>query len=76
MTSVCDSDTLAFALIILSATKLKATGIKVSAILATIVEDSTLYFLFIFASQFVFMMTLVLGRVSAAVPDSPPVDDI
>ena len=76
MTCVCDLDTLAFALIILSATKLKATGIKVSAILATVVEDSTMYFLFIFASQFVFMMTLVLGRVSAAVPDSLPVDDI
>ena len=51
--------------------KLKMTGIKVSVLLATIVEDSTLYFLFIFASQFVFMMTLILGRVSMTIPCSP-----
>ena len=59
-----ESDLLAFALIISSTAKLKTTGIKVSVLLSTIVEDSTLYFLFIFASQFVFMMTLILGRVS------------
>ena len=73
---MCELDIIAFALIISSAAKLDTTGIRVSDILATIVEDSTLYFLFIFASQFVFMMTLVLGRVSATVPDSPSADDI
>ena len=66
------SDLLAFALIVSSTAKLKTTGIKASVLLATIVEDSTLYFLFTFASQFVFIMTLILGRVSMTVPDSPP----
>ena len=76
--SACESDVLAFALIISSAVKLKATSTKISAIMATIVEDSTLYFLFIFASQFALMMTLVLGRVRMTVPDPlwVAVDDI
>lgn len=47
MDNLYESDFLAFALIILSAAKLKMTGIKVSVIVATIVEDSALYFLFV-----------------------------
>jgi hypothetical protein len=73
--SVCKSDLLAFALILSSAARLKSTGIKVSILLATIVEDSTLYFLSIFISQFVFMMTLIFGRVSSTVPDFLAVAD-
>ena len=62
--NACESDLLAFTLIISYAAKLKTTGIKVSALLTTIVEDSTIYFLFIFASQFALLMTLILGWVS------------
>ena len=62
------SDSIAFTAIITAALKSKAVGTKVSVILATIVEDSTRYFLVIFASQFVFIMTLTLGRVSVPVP--------
>ena len=71
ISTACQSDVLAFTLITSSAARLKTRGRKVSVLLATIVEDSTLYFLFIFASQFVFMMILILGRVSTTAPGSP-----
>ena len=73
LVNTCESDVLAFALIVSTAARLKTTGIKVSALLATIAEDSTLYSMFIFASQFALTMTLILGRVSSSrtVPDSP-----
>ena len=67
MTNQCESDALAFALVISSAANLRTTGIKVSVLLTTIVEDSTVYFLFVIASQLVFMMSLILGPVSLTV---------
>jgi hypothetical protein len=60
-------DFLAFSLIIFLANKSKAPGLKVPRILRTIAEDSTWYFLVIFTSTFVLLMTLTLGRVSAIV---------
>ena len=42
--TVYELDVLAFALIISSTAKLKTMGVRVSVVLATIVEDSTLFF--------------------------------
>ena len=57
--------------IISPAAKLITTGLKVPVLLATIAEDSTIYFLVIFASQLAFVMSLTIARVSTTVPDSP-----
>ena len=64
---VCTPDTLAFLLIVFWARKSRVQGIKVSTILDTISEDATSYFMLIFTSHFVLVMTLNLGRVSATV---------
>jgi hypothetical protein len=58
------SDFFAFALIVFYMKKSKVPGVKVRTIWDTIAEDATRYFLVIFTSHFVFMMTLNLGRVS------------
>jgi len=55
-------DCLAFALIILLVTKSKASGLKVPRLLGIIAEDATWYFLVIFTSHFVVVMTLSFGR--------------
>lgn len=61
------SDFLAFTLIIFFTRKSKVPGVKVRTIWDTIAEDATRYFLVIFTSHFVFMMTLNIGRVSATI---------
>jgi hypothetical protein len=61
-------DSLAFLLILFLARRSKMGGLEFTGILATIVEDATLYFLVIFTSHFVLEMTLALGRVSATFP--------
>jgi hypothetical protein len=58
------SDFLAFAFIVFYTRRSKVPGVKVRTILDTIAEDATRYFLVIFTSHFVFVMTLNLGRVS------------
>ncbi|KAF9789643.1 hypothetical protein BJ322DRAFT_1178306 [Thelephora terrestris] len=57
-------DSLAFLLILFLARRSKMGGLEFTGILATIVEDATLYFLVIFTSHFVLEMTLALGRES------------
>lgn len=64
------SDVLAFAFILFFTRKLKVPGFKVRRILDVIAEDATRYFLVIFGSHFVFVMTLNLGRVSATISHS------
>ncbi|KAF9786792.1 hypothetical protein BJ322DRAFT_1106900 [Thelephora terrestris] len=56
-------DALAFVVIIFQARRSRMPGLKVSNILDTIAEDSTRYFIVIFASHFVLVMTLNFGRV-------------
>ncbi|KAF9786759.1 hypothetical protein BJ322DRAFT_1051819 [Thelephora terrestris] len=55
-------DTLAFFVIVFQARRSKVPGLKVPTILNTIAEDSTRYFMVIFASHFVLLMTLSFGR--------------
>jgi len=43
-----------------------ARRFDVSGLLGTILRDATIYFLVIFTAHFVFVMTLVLARVSSA----------
>ncbi|KAF9786761.1 hypothetical protein BJ322DRAFT_1106879 [Thelephora terrestris] len=57
-------DALAFMVIIFQARRSRVPGLKVSNILNTIAEDSTRYFIVIFTSHFVLVMTLNLGRVT------------
>jgi hypothetical protein len=61
-------DFFAFSLIIILANKTKVPGLRVPTIMGTIAEDATWYFLVIFTSHFVLVMTLNLGRVSATLP--------
>ncbi|KAF9786682.1 hypothetical protein BJ322DRAFT_1019309 [Thelephora terrestris] len=61
---VCAPDALAFVVIIFQARRSRVPGLKVSNILNTIAEDSTRYFIVIFTSHFVLVMTLNLGRVT------------
>lgn len=77
-TYVYASDFLTFALVILVARKLRVPGLKFPSILDTIREDATLYFLVIFTSHFVLMITVNLGRVSWTVllPTRTTTDDI
>ena len=65
--TVFASDFLAFVLIILLAVWSKAGGLEIPMILRAIAKDATRYFLVIFTSHFVLVMTLNLGRVSATV---------
>ena len=60
-------DSLAFLLVIFWARKLKIPGLKFRTILDTVAEDSTCYFLIVFTSHFVLVLTLNLGRVSAII---------
>ena len=60
-------DFLAFLFIILSA-KRSRHGLNIPTVLGTIAQDATRYFLVIFTSHFILVMTLNLGRVSAIVP--------
>lgn len=57
-------DSLAFLLIILLAKTSTTSGSRVPGVLGIIVEDATRYFLVIFTSHFVLVMTLNLARVS------------
>lgn len=61
------SDALAFSLVTLWARKTKTRCIHFTTILDTIAEDATWYFMVIFSSHFVLVMTLNLGRVSVTV---------
>lgn len=61
-------DILAFLLIVFWARKSRVRGLKVSTVEHTIAEDVTCYFMVIFTSHFVLVMTLNLGQVSVAVP--------
>ena len=58
---------MAFLMVTLWARKSKARGFRVTTILDTIAKDATWYFMVIFTSHFVLVMTLNLGRVSVAV---------
>lgn len=58
---------LTFSLMIFLAKSSKARGLKVPTILGTIVQDATWYFLVMFTSHIALMVTLTLGRVSAAI---------
>jgi hypothetical protein len=60
-------DLLTFGFIIFFARKSKVPGFKVPTLLDTIAEDATRYFLVIFTSHLVFVITLNLGRVSPAI---------
>lgn len=60
-------DVLAFSLVVFWARKSGASGLKLSTLLDAIAKDSTYYFMVIFTSHFVLVMTLNLGRVSVAV---------
>lgn len=42
-------------------------GSRASRILRAIIQDATVYFLFIFTSHFVFEMTLLFARVSTSI---------
>ena len=64
LTDKITSDFLVFSLIILFARKSRVPGLRFSSLLDTIAEDATWYFLVIFTSHLVFMITLSLGRVS------------
>ena len=61
------SDVLAFLLVTFWARKSKARGLGVTTLLDTIAKDATWYFMVIFTSHFVLVMTLNLGRVSVTV---------
>ena len=67
-------DFFAFSLIIFLAAKSRVSNHRGPALLETIAEDATLYFLVIFSSHFVLEMTLTLGRVSAT--PSTTVNDV
>jgi hypothetical protein len=60
-------DLLTFGFIIFFARKSKVPGFKIPTLLDTIAEDATRYFLVIFTSHLVFVITLNLGRVSPAI---------
>lgn len=57
-------DSLAFLLTIYFVARSKKAGLKISNVLRTIVEDATLYFLFIFTTHLVLMGALIFGRQS------------
>ena len=60
-------DVLAFSVVVYWARKLRQPGLKFSALLDAIAKDATYYFMVIFTSHFVLVMTLNLGRVSVTV---------
>lgn len=69
-----NSDSLAFSLILFLATRssreMAGAKMKVPSILKHIAEDAMRYFLVIFTSHFVLMMTLLLAPVGATVSPS------
>lgn len=60
-------DTLAFLLIVLLARRTRAPGLKAPMILDVIAKDATWYFLVIFSSHLVLVLTINLARVSSIV---------
>ena len=60
-------DSLAFLLILFLTARSEKQGLKIPTILRTMAEDATRYFLVIFSAHLAFVLTLNLGRVSAAV---------
>jgi len=60
------TDTLAFLVIVVLTVRSRLGG-EMPRILRKIAQDTTVYFLVIFTSHFVFMMTLLLERVSASI---------
>ena len=73
--NVCTSDLLAFSCFIFLAKRSKASGLKTRMVLDVIAEDATWYFLVIFTSHLVLVLTLNFGRVSAIVPFPWSTDD-
>ena len=63
----CKSEFLTFSLIIFLAKRSQKRGLEIPRILGTIMDDATWYFLVIFTSHFVLIITLLFGRVSVAV---------
>lgn len=61
------SDSLAFLSIVFLAARSGKQGLRIPTILRTMAEDATRYFLVVFAAHLAFVLTLNLGRVSAAV---------
>lgn len=61
-------DSLAFALILLVASKSKAGKVKIPILLKTILGDAMVYYLFIFSSHLVLTLTLLFARVSTTAP--------
>jgi hypothetical protein len=57
-------DILAFLLVVYRARKSRVPGLKFSTLLDTIAKDSTSWFMLVFTSHLVLVMTLSLGRVS------------
>jgi len=55
-------DSLAFLMIVVHAVRSGFGNVKMSRILRTIVQDTTIYFMVIFTSHFVFVMTMLLER--------------
>jgi len=66
-------DSFAFSLIIFSARKSKVPGLKIPTILDNIAEDATWYFLVIFTSHLVLVLTLNLGRTTIQLLPGPGV---
>ncbi|KAF9786684.1 hypothetical protein BJ322DRAFT_1051375 [Thelephora terrestris] len=66
-------DVLAFLVVVLQAKKSRVRGLNVSTILDTIAVDATYYFMVIFTSHFVLVMTLNLGRVTIQLLPGPGV---
>ena len=58
------TDFLAFLVIVVFTVKARSMGSRVPRILRAIIQDATVYFLFIFTSHLVFEMTLLFARVS------------
>ena len=65
--NLCESDFLAFSVIIFLAMTSEARGLRIPSILRTIAEDGTRYFLVIFTLHLVLEMTLNFARVSGIV---------
>lgn len=62
--NACNPEFLTFSLIMFMAKTSKKPGLEIPRILGAIVKDATLYFLVMFTSHVVLMITLVFARVS------------
>ena len=64
LTDKFTSDFLVFSLVILFARKSRVPGLKFPSLLDTVAEDATWYFLVIFTTHLLLVITLSFGRVS------------